>query len=218
MPSKKIKKKNLLSRINFRSRKIQLLTTVLVFAVIGGGILIYKSFAASATWSYSIANGASVVTGSTTCSNQTVYNDSTKNNTPVWAITQKNNCGGGQPWVQTGGPNAPYIGPTIVNNWYRFCAWVRGGTANVPFTIRFDAYPSVTNSAYSSVAYNALSTTAYNYYCSGWLYINSPTAPRGEVIMTMNSTKRAWYVSTLVLEQNTTNPNAGSSPSPSPGK
>jgi hypothetical protein len=52
------------SKVNFKSTKVQLLATALIFAVIGGGFLLYKSFAATALNSYqfSVAKCTATVT------------------------------------------------------------------------------------------------------------------------------------------------------------
>jgi hypothetical protein len=52
------------SKVNFKSTKVQLLATALIFAVIGGGFLLYKSFAATALnpYQFSVAKCTATVT------------------------------------------------------------------------------------------------------------------------------------------------------------
>ncbi len=53
----KATKKGLLGRsFNLQSRKVQFVVFILVVAILGGGWFTYKSFAATASWTYSISN------------------------------------------------------------------------------------------------------------------------------------------------------------------
>ncbi len=62
--SKTTKKKgSTFSRINFGSTKTRIIVTLLVFGVIGGGLLVYRSYAATQNqWNYNVSSGTLKIT------------------------------------------------------------------------------------------------------------------------------------------------------------
>ena len=75
------KKKGLLGKLNFSSRKTQFIATILVIAVAGAGYFTYQSFAATVMT-------ATRTNGKLLSSNAYVFNDAGKNNTPVFQLRQ----------------------------------------------------------------------------------------------------------------------------------
>lgn len=77
------KKKGLLKRINFTSRKTQFVIVILLVGIMGGGWFTYKSFAASYSWTY--RPGVRTVYKSGNCTLRDITEPS-KNNQQVWNV------------------------------------------------------------------------------------------------------------------------------------
>jgi hypothetical protein len=79
--STKQRKGGLFSKINFKSRKTQFLSVILLVAVMGGGWFTYRSFAAENVSTANVSNGKlTCVSGSAGCSKPS---EEAKNNLPV---------------------------------------------------------------------------------------------------------------------------------------
>lgn len=75
------KKRGILYKINFNSKKTQFITVILLVAVLGGGWFTYRSFAAETASTANVGNSKlRCVSGSTACSTPT---EAKKNNIPV---------------------------------------------------------------------------------------------------------------------------------------
>lgn len=81
-------KQSLISKLKLNTLKGRILTTVLVFAVIGGGFAVYKSFAATPyrSFVYDVARGTMIKGGA----GATYYSESSKSNKTVVKLTKKN--------------------------------------------------------------------------------------------------------------------------------
>ncbi len=91
-PINKKQKQSLVSKLKLNTLKGRILATVLVFAVIGGGFAVYKSFAATneTIFTYDVARGTMIKggSGSSYVSRSTNQVDNNKANHPVVRLTK----------------------------------------------------------------------------------------------------------------------------------
>lgn len=140
--TKKKSRLGLLSKINFRSRKTQFIATILVFALIGGGVYTYRSFAAVGDRTYlfsgeCLTRGQSIysstqsprsVLAMQTDGNLVIYNSAGK---AVWSTgTYKN--GGRSACMQTDGNLVVYSDKGAVWQSYTANFIKNSGTVNYP--------------------------------------------------------------------------------------
>ena len=137
------KKSNKRFSIGSWSRRKQTVVTVLVFAVIGGGWLVYKSFAASVLATYP---ATSIVRVSGNATEIQDANSGSKSGNTVWKL----------PW----GANADAI------------IWATGGTVTVPANSQWQYCASIkgVGSAWINGPYDPIigltNNTAYQTYCA----------------------------------------------------
>ena len=129
MPTKKKQNKSLLKKLNFHSRKTQSLTTVLVFALLGGGLLIYRGFAATVATYFNYTNRNLSYSATGGC--KVLPFQDTSGKAGVWVINT--NCvgakAGSAATFSTVGGN---VSAAQVGHSYQICAWLKGvGTVSL---------------------------------------------------------------------------------------
>lgn len=160
MPTQK-KKQSRFARLGakLRTPKGRLAATVLVFAAIGGGIFVYKSFAATASWSYTVGNGLLVQTGAAGagCGQRHVWDPQINS----YAYQMNCNKGGGTVGAKTYG--ATLSGSPWLNSNYRFCAYVKG-VGQFAISAR-----DITGNGLMTTSSPAVNNTSnYSYVCTAW--------------------------------------------------
>lgn len=180
MPIQK-KKQSRLSSLGakLKTPKGRLVATFLVFAVIGGGIFVYKSFAATIAWPYDTANKNLTVASKGTCKQSTVWDASFKQD--VFVIGCNNNSGSpayNNASVRTSGA---YL-PAGYNGKYRICAWVKG-VGHVQFLITAVNQNTSYDSYYRDGSNSVFNNSTFQYLCptqdSAWLPVYKATAIEG---------------------------------------
>lgn len=211
-----IQKKNKSRLSNLRSMlktpRGRLITTFIAFAVVGGGIFVFKSFAAplAGPWPYNLTIGNFESNGSTrmaACNSNPVYDSQFKTNVfslycPVYVKSPVSNSSGYTVSAQTTGASLP---ASFGGKDYRFCAYIKGQAPLV--TVRITAYPAGKDypsaTTYRSNPINNFNSASYGYFCSAKFtmsYIN--TDFRGIVEAKSSTTSIAWVnVGGMVLEQ-----------------
>ncbi len=123
----KAQRGGILSKVNLQTPKGRLIVTVLAFAIVGGGVLVYRSFAATARWTYTAATNTIIIGETPTaspCKTNKVELGDQKNPNPGFNLT----C-----TATTSGANVAYIAPkataidaSLLYKDYRMCAVVSG--------------------------------------------------------------------------------------------
>lgn len=157
MPAKK-KKHSLLVRLGqkLKTPKGRLIAIMLVFAVIGGGIFVYKSFAATASWTYTLDNGYMVANGSSGGCKTVKVRDPSFYNSTVANMTCSST---GSSTISTRGAAG------ADNQTYRVCAWAKG-VGRLWFHLYTPDTTDRTQQVYSVKTVSSLDR--YTYYCSDW--------------------------------------------------
>lgn len=158
MPIQK-KKQSWLARLGARIRtpKGRLIATVLVFAAIGGGILVYRSFAARHVWGYTIAQGNLQIPpyNNSGCKSSKTYDS--QFNANVFVLYCDKSVTGATARASMVGA---YLPAGYQNISYRVCAYLKGKgeviVAGNPWDGGTPNYRSL----------NVINSTNYGYYCS----------------------------------------------------
>lgn len=121
----KNKKSFFAKSFNLRNRKVQMFISVFVIAVVGGGYLVIKSFAAS--WTYTRAGGNLVANQNYDINPCKVspYNEPAKNNAPVWSMACPTS-----PTATAWSQLVSIVGAQLPAGWggqYQVCARIKGG-------------------------------------------------------------------------------------------
>lgn len=120
--------------ISLNSNRGRFIATILIVAIIGGGLFVYRSFASTtATWTYTVANTQLKEASGANNSpcKATVVNEPSKNNTKVINLACSTDGAGAT--AQTVGAS---ITSALVNRPYRMCAVIKGsGTVGASFTV-----------------------------------------------------------------------------------
>lgn len=175
MPIQK-KKQSRFTKLGARLKtpKGRLVATVLMFAVIGGGIFVYKSFAATGatfTWNYTINSGtAETRADGLNCKG---YNpqEAQKNNMKIHEFI----CArGGNGVAQILGS---YLPANYANRNYRICAYVKG-SGKFTTQIYYKDIPGTIK----GTSYN-INTGSYGYYCSPYSLLTKASRVDGVVLV-----------------------------------
>ena len=190
-------KKSVLNKLGGLSKRSKFIVVVLIFAVLGGGYLTYKSFAATAGPSSSISVGANLrFSGDTGCTSNKV-NDPGKNNLTVMQIY----CPPKKAWSV----NSNYTTNSVVT-WpqgtYKNCVVAKG-------VGKFSITQGGKTEFNAGVAYYDINSPDYKTYCSYAVTIGSPglrffSSDSGTVanydrnndratLLTISSITRTWY-------------------------
>lgn len=171
MPTAKKKNKSFLSKINFKSPKTRGLLIILLFAVIGGGVMVFRSFAATnviESWSYNASNNLLAPSAVGGCSAQKVT-ETSKSGAAVYNLACSNNNVSGMTFAAVSTIGAA----GAKDNYYRACAMIKGGgkalvilEGSKSSSSGFDAYP-VGN--------------GYTYYCDGTVKLSATQALTAKV-------------------------------------
>lgn len=159
MPAKK-KKQSLISRLNLKSPKGRLIVTLIAFAAIGGGVMVYKSFAYafSNTWIYNFSSNTLEHTQVTNSICQaSAVEDPSKNNTKVGMITCNGHGAGGVIRAK---------GAYLDTSWtagkkYLVCATVKGSADFMSISLSSDAFgyrASINKDYFGSSTYTEICT------------------------------------------------------------
>lgn len=184
------KKKGILSKVNFYSRKTQFIIVVLIIAIAGGGYFTYKSFAAtSRVYTATIANGQLLALTSST-----QINDAAKNNNKVWKVSP-------------GGAllTARFTKPAGVGQ-------VSGAVirADQPAVVRIKPYGD------TSAGEPLLATTSWSAVTSGKKWNASGSVPNAYISL-HNTSNTTVYVSEIYINQDSA-PTPALAPAPAPAK
>ena len=187
MPApKKTNKNNALKKLDLNTPKGRLIVSVLAFAIIGGGIIVYKSFAAVATWTYTAAANTIAIGETPTaspCKTTKIELGDQKNPNPGFNLK----CSA--PGVADSyTPNAAFIMPkatpidsTMVGKNFQICATARGkGELNLWLLSSF--LPGQIGS--SATQRSTINSSSFATYCTGTLavsYSNANTMFLGRV-------------------------------------
>lgn len=180
MPApKKTNKSNALKKLDLNTPKGRLIVSVLAFAIIGGGIIVYKSFAAVATWTYTAAANTIAIGETPTaspCKTTKIELGDQKNPNPGFNLK----CSA--PGVADAStPNAAFIMPKatpvdatmVTGKTYEVCATARGkGDARISI-IFADAKGVALTSATRTANINSPSFTTYCSYSIFPYYTNT---------------------------------------------
>lgn len=182
----KTSKSGLLSRINLSTPKGRLIVTVLAFAIVGGGIVVYRSFAAVATWTYTAGTNtviAGEVPTASPCKVTRIDIGDAKN--PNAAFNLKCNAPG---VADAATNNAAYILPkatpvdaTMISKNFELCATARGKgdlRLNIIFANSKSGAHTSTN---RTTSVNSSSFTTYCSYSLNPYYTNTDTFLQGRV-------------------------------------
>lgn len=192
-------KGSLLSKINFKSRKTQLVVTVLAFALIGGAWFTYKSFAAEpiqvATYNKVHLNPHS----DSVCKTSGIYSikESQKNGSEVWVVPA-GTCLRGS-----------YVPAANIKDNYRFCVLAMG--SNVKFSTPWLSANGQGVPNNNTHSFN--SPSGYNKYCTGY-YMNDAGRVKAPTIKIVSGTAR---ISMVTIERLGTAAPA-TAPAPAPAK
>jgi hypothetical protein len=148
-------------RYNLSDAKTRMFIIILSFAIIGGGVLVYRSFAATPSWTYNIANknliGSNGTTGSSCKATNVV--DASKNNNTVIKLTCTNTE------TAQAASKATIVGAsitsTMLNKYYHLCTYIKG-TGNIGMWLTMPGL--VTNS--QTVTTTSAKSEQYNKSCS----------------------------------------------------
>lgn len=196
MPIKKKKQSrmSLIGRI-IKTPKGRLLATILIFAVIGGGILVYKSFAAtpSRTWSYSLASGNLYGNGMAGCTNKKITDAQFK--VDVLMLVCPTNYYSTSAYTDGAWLPASYGGKK-----FRFCAYVKGKAPELNIWTTLKPNYQKSNDIIRSIS--NFSSNGYGYFCTSTLTMPKVyTNFEGRVEARSNSSTAAWVnVGGIVLE------------------
>lgn len=198
MPVKKKKKQQgILSKINFKSTKARGLLILISFAVIGGGVMVFRSFAATTvleSWTYDRSNNKLAAVAIQNCA-ATPIPEASKNNKPIFNL--------GCPAGSTGFARAESQGSFgVAGNYYRACAMIKGGgkalvilEGNVA-SPGFDAYPK---------------PNGYTYFCDGTVKMRSTSAISARVQIGAGSAVNVSYITIERMAAPEVTPTAGPS-------
>ncbi len=130
MPAAK-KKQSIFSKINLKSPKTRGIILLVAFAIIGGGVMVFRSFAAATIW-YSPATTLASATGNSACSATTIddIDAASKNGANAKAVAQScrtDFVSGSVVGVATWTPTLyGSSDPAVTANFYRTCASIKG--------------------------------------------------------------------------------------------
>ena len=188
-----IKKQSIFSKLGagLRTPKGRLVATVLVFGAIGGGILVYKSFAAtppSYQWNYTVDAG-NVGTSSTggTCTYRNLPEPAKNRMNVVNQVCSSNIWGD---FVATY-IKGSYLPTNYTKRNYRICAYVKGVSTKFEVGIGVSGKWSRVN--------HKIYDGNYGYYCSNYIYLTAASSISGEVYSNGASPSNI-TVGTIVLE------------------
>ncbi|MEI6480705.1 MAG: hypothetical protein WCO19_00180 [Candidatus Saccharibacteria bacterium] len=171
MPIKK-KKQSLFSKLGakLRTPKGRLVATFLIFGAIGGGVLVYKSFAAtppSQTWNYTLGAGNAELQlyPASKCTSNKVA-DPKKNNMLVANIS----CPANDPGLSVVRTIGAYLPASYIGSNIRACAYIQGliGHAVIQFQV-MDQGTLGDSFRYSYV--DKVNSSTYGYYCTPYTYL-----------------------------------------------
>ena len=192
------KKQSIFSKIKPNSLKTRIILTVALFALVGGGVMVYKSFAAVYVWAKPIQQVRYTQGGSGGC-NISNTTDAAKNALPILQMSCTGT--GGDLSINTG----EFSSTTDVNitaNVYRACASVKG-SGNI--SVWVNASPNQSDSGRISVN----SPDAYKQICSSYAQaIGSPIKISGFMNLKQGNLK----VQSLSIEKEINT--AGPAPAP----
>ncbi len=156
-------KKSLVDRVNFRSRKTQFFLTALIFAVVGGGWLVYKSFAATQNaFTYVVHNGgltnAVIAKG---CKTAKPYDSAWKFNVVSLYCPKTGSFVGG-----SGADAVMKTAYLVDNREWRACAWVKGKATQVEVRLAIYSRGSSVGEV-DPAAFKLNNTNSYEYHCTG---------------------------------------------------
>jgi len=141
---------------------------ILIIAIIGGGLAVYKSFAATPSWTYNVASNNMIGTSGASNSpcKATKVTDAAKNSNTVINLT----CGGnGAP--ATASAVGASIAPTMIGQPFRLCAMMSGsGNINLNLSI-----PGTLSQ--QSVSTAATVSGGYAYTCTAKTLTAQKTGP-----------------------------------------
>lgn len=191
LSSSKVKTYN--SSIDINSPKGRFIAFMLAFAAIGGGLLVYKSFAALPTWTFSVANKniiASSKPDDQSCKATVATDTGSKNPLQVVNLACTTTSTG---YAQASIPGFN-IDSTNAGKPYRLCADVKGnGTAELMFV--GGSLPT-SQTVTQAVAPNP---NTYTKICTPVIWVNQTEIVQGSV---KTSTKSTFMnVSSFTLEQ-----------------
>ena len=204
MPIQK-KKQSLFSKLGakLRTPKGRLVATILIFGAIGGGILVYRSFAAtppSQTWNYTLGAG-NVSLGSTgiingpSCAAPT-FSEPQKSNMKVANLTCAANTASLPAKSNTiAFIKGAYLPASYINSNIRICAYIKGIAANGSVNV-----PIFTASGNQNSVWN-LSRGDYGYYCSPYVRLTKASNISGGVQLFSSANPANIAVGTIVLEK-----------------
>ena len=165
-------KKSVLNKLGGLSKRSKFIVVVLIFAVLGGGYLTYKSFAATPGPKPIISNATALVYGTDTsrgCKSN-ISTDPAKNNKLVVNIY----CPKGGGYTAQNDPTKYSWGPTWPPGYRKICAMMKGvGT----FTVKGGA---------ASVKYS-INTSTYREYCTFPTALYGITSDESQVMGTVES-------------------------------
>ncbi|MEI6480704.1 MAG: hypothetical protein WCO19_00175 [Candidatus Saccharibacteria bacterium] len=204
MPIQK-KKQSLFSKLGakLRTPKGRLIATILIFGAIGGGILVYRSFAAtppSQTWNYTIDAG-NVEYGSPGTINGPVcpvstFSEPQKSNMKVANLTcAANTASLPAKSVQVAFTKGTYLPASYTNSNIRICAYIKGIAANGSVNVAI-----FTASGYQNSLWN-LYRGDYGYYCSPYVRLTKASYISGHVELYSSANPANIAVGTIVLEK-----------------
>lgn len=181
-------------RYNLSDSKTRMFIIMLSFAIIGGGVFVYRSFAATPSWTYTVSTknlvGSNGPVGSTCKATNVV--DSTKNNSTVIKLT----CGSTMSTAQAS--RASIVGAAIttemVGKYYHLCTVIKGsGTLGMWMTI-----PGLVSNS-QTVVNTAAKSEQYNKSCTAALIAQKAGPIQGYVTATNAGTNV--NVSSLIFEE-----------------
>lgn len=145
----------------------RLVATILVFAVVGGGIFVFKSFAATSSWTYTIDTGTMEASSTNTakCKVSKVRDPSFYNSTIA-----NMSC-------SSDGEATAYARNVVgaANRSYQACAWVKG-SGKIVVSLNGLATTGVVNKLYD------VSSSGYKKYCSGFKLLNNMNQSMNAVV------------------------------------
>lgn len=191
MPIKK-KKQSRFARLGARLKtpKGRLVATVLVFAVVGGGIFVYKSFAATAAWGYQVSYGNLYGSASIDCSQSTSYDSQFKTN--VLSLFCKQNAIG--PNGASARTRGSWLPKSYVGSQLRFCAYIKGTGQNIEVR-------STVPGQGMKIGFYIVNSSSYGYYCSPYATLKAEGGLDGEVLIRPSSKVNWINVGGIVLEK-----------------
>ena len=190
--SKKKQSSGLLAKLNLNNPKNRIIATVVVFAIVGGGIFVFKSFAATASWVYNRSNNnlGAVDQGPGAPCRATVATDSGGKN-PISVVNLACSRDGQAAIATTQGS---YLSGTLIKKSYRICV-----TAKVAGQITATLSGQAVTGTSSTQATFTPGSGSYTYNCT----LAVIPWRDGPVVGTASATKAGTFinVSAITLEQ-----------------